>query len=84
MRRQRHEGQFLMELWEVEGIYYKDFSFLQRADLKVQQIWKAKLPESFSPASIPTSLSLCPAEDSDFTNLPGEGPRNPQRTLWFD
>lgn len=31
----RHVGQFFMELWEMEGIYYKDFSFLQRADLKV-------------------------------------------------
>lgn len=84
MRRGRHVGQFFMELREMEGIYYKDFSFLQRAGLKVQQIWKAKLPKSFSPASTPSFLSLCPAEDSDVTNLPGEGLRNTQRTLWFD
>lgn len=68
----------------MEGMHYKDFSFLQRADLKAQQIWKAILPESSSPAFPPSFLFLCPAEDSDAISLPGEGSRNPQRTLRFD
>lgn len=68
----------------MEGIDHKDFSFLQKANLKVQQVWKVKLLDSSSLASTPSFLSLCPAENSGVINLPGEDPRNPQKTLWFN
>lgn len=60
------------------------FLFLCIADFTVQQSWKAKLLDSFSPASTPSFLFLCPAEGSSVINLPGEGPRNPPKTPWLN
>ena len=51
---------FSVKCWEVEGIHYKDFSFLQRAGLKVQPIQKGKLLDSPSPASTSSFLPPCP------------------------